>query len=338
MIKEAISTLVVKQSLTFEQASGVMEEIMDGEATPAQIAAFVTALNMKGETVEEIAGLASVMRSRATPVKTADPTIDVVGTGGDGSGSFNISTAAAFVVAGAGLKVAKHGNRAASSRCGSADILEALGEKIELQPEAVAECIDRVSIGFMFAPVFHPAMEHAALPRREIGIRTVFNILGPLTNPAHAEHMLLGVPSRALGGKIAAVLQRLGTRRSLVVHGLDGLDEISISGASLVWDVTDVAPGEPYEISPEDFGYRKASTSELKGGTPEENAATLRHIFGGEKGTLRNVIVMNAAAALVAGNVTENLNSAARLAEESIDSGRAADKLARFVEISQRLG
>jgi anthranilate phosphoribosyltransferase len=338
MIKEAISTLITKQSLTFEQASGAMEEIMDGQATPAQIAAFVTALNMKDETAEEIAGLASVMRSHATPVKTASPTIDVVGTGGDGSGSFNISTAAAFVVAGAGLKVAKHGNRAASSRCGSADVLEALGVKIDLPPEAVTECINSIGIGFMFAPVFHPAMKHAAVPRREIGIRTVFNILGPLTNPACTEYMLLGVPSRALGEKIAAVLHRLGTRHSLVVHGLDGMDEISIGGASLVWDITGVAPGEPYEVSPEDFGFCKAGTNELKGGTPEENADTFRRILNGEKGALRNVIVMNAAAALVAGNVTKNLKEAARLAEESIDSGQAADKLAKFVETSQRLG
>jgi anthranilate phosphoribosyltransferase len=338
MIKEAISTLITKQSLTFEQASGAMEEIMDGQATPAQIAAFVTALNMKGETAEEIAGLASVMRSRATPVKTASPTIDVVGTGGDGSGSFNISTAATFIVAGAGLKVAKHGNRAASSQCGSADVLEALGVKIELRPEAVAECIESVGIGFMFAPVFHPAMKHAAVPRREIGIRTVFNILGPLTNPARAEHMLLGVPSQTLGEKIAAVLHRLGTRHSAVVHGLDGMDEISIGGASMIWDVTGSAPGEPYEISPEDFGFRKADTNELKGGTPEENAATLRRLLDGEKGTLRDVIVMNAAVALVAGDVTNDLKQAARLAKESIDSGRAADKLAKFVETSQRLG
>lgn len=338
MIRDAIITLVLKQSLTFEQASGAMEEIMDGEATPAQIAAFITALNMKGETAEEIAGLATVMLARATPVMTTSPTIDVVGTGGDGSGSFNISTTAAFVVAGTGFKVAKHGNRAASSPCGSADVLEALGVTIELKPEAVSECIDSVGIGFMFAPAFHPAMRHAASPRREIGIRTVFNILGPLTNPARAEHMLLGVPSEALGNKIAAVLHRLGTRHSLVVHSRDGMDEISISGPSVVWDVTDEPLSEPYEVFPYHFGFQKAPQDELKGGTPKENAAVLRRILSGEKGTLRNVIVMNAAAALMAGNLTEDLNEAARLAEDSIDSGRATEKVDKLIEISRKLG
>jgi anthranilate phosphoribosyltransferase len=338
MIKEAIGELVSGNSLTFEQASATMEEIMNGEATPAQIGAFVTALRLKGETAEEIAGLASVMRAHATPVKISGPTIDVVGTGGDGSGSFNISTAAAFVVAGAGLKVAKHGNRAITSTCGSADILEALGVKIDLGPEAVAECIETVGIGFMFAPVFHPAMKHAAAPRREIGIRTVFNILGPLTNPARAEHTLLGVPGRELGEKIAAVLYRLGTRHSLVVHGLNGMDEISISGGSLVWDVKEKELALPYETSPKDFGFKEADTGEVRGGTPEENARALRRILDGEKGTLRNVVVMNAAAALLAGNRAPDINIATHLAEEAIDSGQARSKLDKLVELSQSLG
>ena len=338
MIKEAINSLVSGNSLSFEQASGAMEEIMSGEATPAQIAAFVTALRIKGETADEIAGLASVMRARATPVKVSGPTIDIVGTGGDGSGSFNISTAAAFVAAGAGLKVAKHGNRAASSQCGSADVLEALGVKIDLGAEAVAECIETIGIGFMFAPVFHPAMKHAASPRREIGIRTVFNILGPLTNPARPEHMVLGVPSEELGNKIAAVLHRLGTKHSLVVHGRDGMDEISISGSSLVWDVSEDKLSPPYEISPRHFGFKEASLSEIKGGTPEENAGILRRILDGEKGALRNVVVMNAAAALVAGNHAPDFKSGARLAEEAIDSGRAREKLDKLVELSQSLG
>jgi anthranilate phosphoribosyltransferase len=338
MIKEAINSLVSGQSLTFEQASGAMEEIMGGEATPAQIAAFVTALRVKGETADEIAGLASVMRAKAMPVKVTGPAIDVVGTGGDGSGSFNISTAAAFVVAGAGLKVAKHGNRAASSQCGSADVLEALGVKIDLSPEAVAECIESVGIGFMFAPVFHPAMKHAATPRREIGIRTVFNILGPLTNPARTEHLLLGVPSEELGGKIAAVLYRMGTKHSLVVHSRDGMDEISISGSSLVWDVSEDKVSPPYEVSPRNFGFEASSPAEIKGGTPEENAGALRRLMDGAKGALRNVVVMNAAAALVAGNITSDLKNSARLAEEAIDSGRAREKLDKLVELSQRLG
>jgi len=338
MIKEAIASLIEGRSLSFEEAGGVMEEIMSGEATPAQIAAFLTSLCAKGETSEEIAGLASVMRAKATPVKITWPAIDIVGTGGDGSGSFNISTAAAFVAAGAGLKVAKHGNRAASSRCGSADILEALGVKIELGPGAVAECIGTAGIGFMFAPVFHPAMKHAAVPRREIGIRTVFNILGPLTNPARVEHMVLGVPSEELGYKIAEVLFRLGTKHSLVIYGRDSLDEISISAKSLVWDVSENMLLPPYEISPDTFGFGEAERSEITGGTPKENAETMRRILDGEESALRNTVVMNAAAALVAGNATEDLQKGARLAEVAIDSGRARSKLDQLVGLSQRLG
>ncbi len=338
MIKEAISVLVEGRSLSFDEASGSMEEIMNGQATSAQIAAFLTALRVKGETADEIAGLASVMRAKALPVSITGPAIDIVGTGGDGSGSFNISTAAAFVAAGAGLKVAKHGNRAASSQCGSADILEALGVKIELGPKAVAECIEKVGIGFMFAPVFHPAMKHAALPRREMGIRTVFNILGPLTNPARAEHMVLGVPSEELGSKIAAVLYRLGTKHSLVIYGCDNLDEISISDKSLVWDVSENLLLPPYEISPGSFGFEAADRAEIKGGTSTENAEKMRSIFEGEVSALRNTVVMNAAAGLVAGNVTKDLQQAARLAEVAIDSGRAKGKLNQLVELSQRLG
>jgi anthranilate phosphoribosyltransferase len=337
MIKEAISSLVEGRSLSFEEASGAMEEIMSGDATPAQISSFITALRIKGETADEIAGLASVMRAKATPVKVYGPTIDIVGTGGDSSGSFNISTAAAFIAAGAGLKVAKHGNRAASSRCGAADVLEASGVKIDLGPEAVAECIEKVGIGFMFAPIFHPAMKYAATPRREIGIRTVFNILGPLTNPARTEHMLLGVASEELGHKIAAVLQHLGTKHSLVVHGRDGMDEISISGPSLVWDVTDDKVVPPYEVSPGSFGLKEGSRSEIKGGTPAENAVALRRILEGKKGSLRNVVVMNAAAAFIAANTVSHLKRAASLAEETIDSGLALDKLEKMIELSQRL-
>ncbi len=337
MIKESINSLVSGNSLSFEEASGAMEEIMSGEATSAQIAAFLTALHIKGEIVDEIAGMASVMRSKATPVKVSSATIDIVGTGGDASGSFNISTATAFVAAGAGLKVAKHGNRAMSSQCGSADVLEALGVKIDLGPEAVAECIETVGIGFMFAPVFHPAMKHAASPRREIGIRTVFNILGPLTNPAQAEHMVLGVPSEELGTKIAAVLYRLGTKHSLVVYGMNGMDEITINGSSLVWDVSKDRLSPPYEVSPDSFGLKESDPSEIKGGTPEENAGALRRILDSEKGALRNVVVMNAAAALVAGNHTSDLKVGARLAEDAIDSGHAKVKLDKLVELSQSL-
>jgi anthranilate phosphoribosyltransferase len=337
MIKESIAALVEGHSLTFEQASGAMGEIMSGEATPAQIAAFLTALRAKGETADEIAGLATVMRAKATPVKISGPAIDIVGTGGDGSGSFNISTAACFVAAGAGLKVAKHGNRAATSQCGAADILEALGVKIALNPDSVARCVEEIGIGFMFAQVYHPAMKYAAPVRKEIGIRTVFNILGPLTNPAQVEYMLLGVPGEELGNKIAAVLHRLGVRHALVVYGLDGLDEISISDKSLVWDVTREKLLPHYEISPESFGFKKAKKSEIKGGTPAENAGALRRILDGARGALRNAIVMNAAAALIAADFTSYIKEATRMAEESIDSGLARDKLNKLVELSQRL-
>jgi len=338
MIREAIETLVSGRSLNFEQSTGVMEEIMSGEATPAQIAAFVTALRIKGETVDEIAGLASVMRDKAIPVKVTPPVIDTCGTGGDNCSSINISTAAAFVTAGAGLKVAKHGNRAMTSHCGSADVLEALGVKIDLGAEAVAECLEKVGIGFMFAPIFHPAMKYAAVPRREIGIRTVFNILGPLTNPARAESQVIGVPSEELGNKIAAVLHRLGTKHSLVVHGRNGMDEISISGQSLVWEVDADKVSPPYEVSPQYFGFPEASLAEIKGATPEENANILRRVLSGEKGPRRDVVVMNAAAALLAGNQASNLKEGACLAEEAIDSGQAREKLEGLVRLSQSFG
>ncbi len=337
MIRESIEILVTGRSLSFEQASGVMEEIMGGLATPAQIAAFITALRIKGETVDEIAGLASVMRDKAIQVVVAPPVVDTCGTGGDGACSFNISTTAAFVAAGAGLKVAKHGNRAMSSRCGSADVLEALGVKINLGPEAVAKCLEAVGIGFMFAPAFHPAMKYAASPRREIGIRTVFNILGPLTNPARAESQVIGVPSRELGDKIASALHRLGTKHSLVVHSLDGVDELSVSSKSLVWEVGKRGL-PPYEVSPNDFGFKEASLDEIKGGSPEENATMLRRILAGERGPRRNVVVMNAAAVLVAGERASDLKEGARLAEAAIDSGKAKEKLEELVKLSQSLG
>ena len=338
MIRESIDNLVSGRSLTFEQSAGVMEEIMSGEATPAQIAAFITALRIKGETVDEIAGLASIMRAKAIPVVVTPPVVDTCGTGGDSSSTFNISTAAAIVVAGAGLKVAKHGNRAITSHCGSADVLEALGVKIDLGAEGVAKCLETVGIGFMFAPIFHPAMKYAAVPRREIGIRTVFNILGPLTNPARAESQVIGVPNQEIGNKIASVLHRLGTKHSLVVHGIDGVDEISISGRSLVWEADKEGVSPPYEISPLDFGFKEASRAEISGGKPEENAEMLRGILSGEKGARRDIVVLNAAAALLAGNKAPDFKQGTRLAQEAIDSGRALEKLDRLVELSQSLG
>jgi anthranilate phosphoribosyltransferase len=337
VIKEAIETVVNGRSLTFEEGAAVMEEIMIGEATPAQFAAFVTALRIKGETVDEIAGLASVMQAKATPVEVTPPVLDTCGTGGDGCCSFNISTTAAFIVAGAGLKVAKHGNRAMSSHCGSADVLEALGVRIELGAEAVAQCLETVGIGFMFAPVFHPAMKYAAAPRREIGIRTVFNILGPLTNPARAKFQVIGVPSKELGEKIAFVLHRLGTEHSLVVHGIDGMDEISISGKSLVWDVNQHRVLPPYEVSPDDLGFMKASTTQIKGGTARQNAKILRGILSGEVGARRNIVIMNAAAALLAGNQASDLKEGICIAEKTIDSGKALAKLNELIKISHSL-
>ncbi len=337
MIKEAIEILVSGRSLTFDQAAAVMNEIMSGEATPAQFAALVTALRIKGETVDEIAGLASVMRAKAVPVPLNLPVVDTCGTGGDNTASFNVSTAAAFIAAGAGLTVAKHGNRAMSSRCGSADVLEALGVKVDLSAASVAQCLETIGIGFMFAPVFHPAMKYATTPRREIGIRTVFNILGPLTNPAHAEAQVMGVPSRELGEKIALVLHRLGTKHALVVHGADGMDEISITGKSMVWEVTAQGALPPYEVSPEYFGFSLAKLSDVAGGTPQENASTLRHIMDGERGPRRNIAVMNAPAVIVAGNRASNIKDGVRVAEEAIDSGRAREKLEALIKLSQRL-
>jgi anthranilate phosphoribosyltransferase len=337
VIKDAIETIVSGNSLSFEQAAGVMGQIMSGEATSAQIAALVTALRLKGETVEEISGLASVMRDKAVPVKAAPPLVDTCGIGGDGAQTFNVSTAAALVAAGAGLRVAKHGNRAMSSRCGSADVLEALGVRINLGPEGVARCIEEVGIGFMLAPVFHPAMKFAVTPRREIGIRTVFNILGPLTNPALAEFQVIGVPARELGEKIALVLHRLGTKRALVVYGLDGLDELSVSGRSLVWEVSESGVTVPVEVAPADFGFRQAGIEEVRGGTPEDNAGMLRRILDGERGPRRDMVIMNAAAALVVGGESSDLRKGVRVAAEVVDSGRAAAKLNALVKFTQSI-
>jgi len=334
MIREAIATVVSGSSLTMEEAASVMEEIMEGKVTPAQLGAFVTALRIKGESAEEIAGLASVMRAKAIRVIIAKPVIDVVGTGGDNSNTFNISTAAAFVAAGAGLKVAKHNNRAMSSQCGSTDVLEALGIKIDLNAEQVQRCVQEVGIGFMFAPIFHPTMKYAAAPRREIGIRTVFNILGPLTNPAHTEAQVTGVADGSLVEKLALVLQNLGCHHALVVHGEDGLDEITITGKTLVCELKDGGIVR-YSISPEDFGLSKASLDSLRGGTISENAALLRSILAGASGPQRDVVLMNAAAALVVGDSAPSLQEGLDLAREVLDSGRALAKLKQLIKLSQ---
>ena len=336
MIKEAIASLVSGRSLTTEEAASVMEEIMEGKATPAQLGAFVTALRIKGETADEIAGLASVMLAKAVRVTIAEPVLDVVGTGGDNSNTFNISTAAAFVAAGAGLKVAKHGNRAMSSQCGSADVLEALGVRIDLNAEQVQRCLHEVGMGFMFAPIFHPAMKYAAAPRREIGIRTIFNILGPLTNPAGAKAELLGVADESLVEKLTLVLQSLGCYHAVVVHGEDGLDEITITGKTQVCELKD-GHIKRYSISPEDLGLSRASVDSLRGDTIDENATLLRGILAGASGPQRDVVLMNAAAALLAGDRVETLQHGLALAREVIDGGHALAKLDQLIGFSQSL-
>ncbi|MGB2854370.1 MAG: anthranilate phosphoribosyltransferase [Dehalococcoidia bacterium] len=336
MIKEAIDTLVSGNSLTMEQAAGVMNEIMDGEATPAQFGSFVTALRLKGETVHEIAGMARAMREKAIPVATSGPVVDTCGTGGDASETFNISTTASLVVAAAGLKVAKHGNRGMSSGCGSADVLDALGVKIDLGAKEVEKCLEQVGIGFMFAPVFHPAMKYASTPRREIGIRTVFNILGPLTNPAGAESQLLGVADGELTMKMAEVLSLLGCHHALVVHGEDGLDEITLGGQTTVCELKEDEITR-YLIDPEEFGFRRVSMAILRGGPPQESAAIIRRVLAGETGPHRDIVLLNAAAALVAGGKAENLKQGIHIAAQAIDSGNASEKLEKLIALSQRL-
>jgi anthranilate phosphoribosyltransferase len=339
MIREAIDAIVNQgRSLSEEEAAGVMEEIMSGEATPAQLAAFLVALRLKGETTEEIAGMARVMRAKALRVPFEGASLlDTCGTGGDRMGTFNVSTAAAFVAAGAGAIVAKHGNRAMTSQCGSADVLEALGARIDLPPEGVAHCLREVGVGFMFAPAFHPAMRFAAGPRREIGVRSVFNILGPLTNPAGAKAQVLGVADAAIGEKMTQVLGRLGCRHALVVHGEDGLDEMTLGGPSLVYELKE-GDIRSYRVTPEEVGLRPASGQAIKGGSPEENAAAIRAVFGGETGPLRDIVLLNSAAALVAADKVASLGEGVTLAAQAIDSGAAREKLGRFIEVSASLG
>ena len=336
MIREAIAHLIEGRSISQAEAEQVMTEIMDGEATPAQLGAFLMALRTKGEGVDEIAGLARVMRARALRVEVEDPDslLDTCGTGGDASHTFNISTTAALVAAGAGLRVAKHGNRAASSACGSADVLEAAGVTIELEPEQVTHCIDSAGIGFMFAPKYHPAMRHAAGPRREIGVRTVFNILGPLTNPAHAGHQLVGVPRPELVETIARVLGELGAKRAIVVHGADGLDEIALSGPSILAEYRDGSV-TVQEIAPEQYGLTHAGVDQIRSEDVASSHRIFTNVLNGEPGPYRDIVLINAAAALVAGEAAENLAEGLEAARESIDSGAARDRLERLVEASR---
>lgn len=337
MIREAIAALVDGRSLTEEEAAAVMEDIMSGEATPAQFGAFVTALRLKGETVDEIAGMAHVMRDKARRVHVEGPLLDTCGTGGDARGTFNVSTAAAFVAAGAGARVAKHGNRAMTSRCGSADVLEALGVRIDLEPEQVAACLEETGFGFMFAPSYHPAMKFAAGPRREIGVRTVFNILGPLTNPAGATCQVLGVADPSLVESMALVLARLGSRRALVVHGREGLDEMSISGPTLVCELAGGRVRQ-YDVTPQEVGLAQSEAASVAGGTPEENAAALREVLAGRPGPLRDIVLLNAAAGLVAIERASTLGEGVAQAAEAVDSGAARERLERFVAFTNSFG
>jgi anthranilate phosphoribosyltransferase len=336
LIKDAIAKIVDRCDLTAAEAEAVMDQIMDGVATPAQIGAFLTALRLKGETVEEIVGCARAMRRKAVAVspKRTD-LVDTCGTGGDRAGTFNISTTAAFVVAGAGQGVAKHGNRSVSSQCGSADVLMALGVNLDLTPEQVADCIDQVGIGFLFAPKLHPAMKHAAPVRREMGIRTVFNILGPLTNPAGASAQLMGVYDEKLTAPLAGVLQALGSRCAYVVHSHDGLDELSTTGTNTVSAFCD-GRVHSFQLDPLQYGLTRASLDDLRGGLPADNARITRGVLERSlDGPRRDVVLLNAGAALAAGGKAGNLREGLEMAVESLDSGAARRTLDQFIEYTQ---
>ncbi len=333
-IREAIANLIEDIDLTESEAVSVMNEIMTGEATPPQVASFLTALRMKGETVQEITGAARVMREKADQVKVhSSCVLDTCGTGGDQMETFNISTTVAFVVAGAGVTVAKHGNRSVSSRSGSADVLSALGVNIEIPKEKVEQCLAKVGMGFLFAPLLHQAMKYAVTPRREIGIRTIFNLLGPLTNPANATHQLIGIYDGALTEPIAMVLKNLGTRRAMVVHGEEGLDEISPCGPTKVSELRD-SQVTTYSISPEQLGLTQCRLEDLHGGTPQQCAAILRGILQGEKGPKRDVVLLNSGAALLTSGVAGTISQGMDLAAESIDSGKAQGKLDLLVQVT----
>ena len=347
IIADAVRALVERRDLSRIEAAGAMDAIMSGAATNAQIAAFLVALRMKGETVEELIGFAQVMRQKVVRVRTRgdevagltgtdrEMLIDTCGTGGDASGTFNVSTATAFVVAGAGLKVAKHGNRSSSTLCGSADVVETLGISLELTPAQVGRCIDEIGIGFMYAPLLHTAMKHVMPARREIGVRTVFNLLGPLTNPAGASIQIVGVYSEALTDLIANVLMRLGGRHCYVVHGMDGLDEITLT------DRTRVCEGKAgrltsYVVEPRDFGFQLARPKDLAGGDAEENACIIRDILSGREGPRQQLVLLNAAPALVACGKAATLQDGVALARTIVQSGAAMDKLERLIKWTNR--
>lgn len=350
MIKELISKVVSGEDLTEAEMEKAMAEIMTGTATPAQIGAFITALRLKGETVDEITGAARAMRAKATKINVNnslvnldrdeinidDETIlDIVGTGGDGTRTFNVSTTTAFVAAGGGIKVAKHGNRAVSSLCGSADVLENLGVNLDITSTDVEKCINEIGIGFLYAPIFHGAMKHAAGPRQEIGIRSIFNLLGPVTNPAGASVQVLGVYEQSLTDKIALVLKRLGTKEAFVVCGEGTFDEISICGPTKVSHLKD-ADVNTFQMTPEEYDFKRAGLEDIVGGNAKENANIVRHILDGARGPKRDMVLLNAAAAFVAAGRCDNFKEGIRIAENSIDSGRAQEKLNQLIEFTKQ--
>ncbi|MTI60486.1 MAG: anthranilate phosphoribosyltransferase [Firmicutes bacterium] len=336
-MREVINKVINGDNLTLEESISVMSDIMEGKATPAQIASYITALRIKGETIEEITGAAMVMREKAAGIPVASRgLIDVCGTGGDSLNTFNISTVTAFVLAGAGLLVAKHGNRSVSSTCGSADLLEKLGVNINLEPRQVGRCIDEIGIGFLFAPVFHQAMKYAVKPRREIGIRTIFNVLGPLTNPAGAKLQLLGVYDPDLTEPVAYVLKNLGVKAALVVHGVGGMDEITTTGKTRVSQLAD-GKVQTYYLDPLELGLETAAIEELAGGSPDENARIARDILHGHQDKKRDIVLLNSAAALVIAEKVDNFKDALNLAAKAIDSGAALKKLNQLQELSAQL-
>ena len=330
-MQTTLARLLDGHDLTRDEAREAMNTIMSGDATPAQIGGFLVALRLKGETADEIAGCAEAMRAHVLPVKPQrDDLVDTAGTGGDGGRTFNISTAAALVAAAAGAGVAKHGNRAVSSASGSADVLEALGFRLELPPERIAQSIDELGFGFLFAPTHHPAMKHAAPVRKELAARTVFNVLGPLTNPAGARAQVVGVYSPDLVRTLAEVLAALGARRAFVVHGAGGIDELSPVGSNLVCEVEDGGV-RVREIDPADFGVKRCAPEELRGGSPEQNAAAIREVFAGANGGRRDAILLNAAGAIAAGGHADDLREGYELARWTVDSGAAAERLEALI-------
>jgi len=337
MIVKALAKVVDGVNLSEIEMMDVMQEIMSGRATSSQIGAFLTALRMKGETIEEITAAAKVMREKVTQIRASidkdTALIDTCGTGGDKKGTFNISTISAFVIAGAGVKVAKHGNRSVSSNCGSADLMQALGVNINVSIEKIEECIDKVGFGFLYAPLFHSAMKYVAVARREMGIRTIFNLLGPLTNPAKARTQLIGVYDSALTETFSMVLKNLGCKHTLIVHGSDGLDEITITGKTKVTELI-VDEIKTYSIHPEDFGMKVGSFEDLKGGDVEENALIAKEVLNGKEGTQRDVVVLNSAAALIAAGKAKDFPQGIEISAKSIDRGKAMTVLQKLVKLT----